>query len=353
MEAITEPDWNTVGILGAARGGALATDGEAIGTEHLLAGITTSKGAAREALANEGATQTALLAVLRDRMGRDDAWSGADDAEGSVGAQDVLGEHGDRGGRLTGAAARALTAAMGQAQREGAAKFSADHLLRALLEEDNRAVETLGVCGISPQVVGDRLDGGTGGTGSQEDGLAPLLYATRDVLLGRSPYRHLSFWKRWLVKSAGTNLASKPAWWVGMETYEQARRRGDKVVGTEHVLLAILATHEVALRYPHLAGESAPTPDTRYTGGERLARLGIDYASVHSALTSDRVRLTADARTVAQYIDEAVGPSAMGSAGSGSESTADPGTGPLVEILLSEETRARQLIDALTATPGD
>lgn len=295
MEAITEPDWNTVGILGAARGGALATDGEAIGTEHLLAGISTSRGAARQALADEGATQTALLAVLRDRRGRDDAWSGADDAEGSVGAQDVLGEHGDRGGRLTGAAARALTAAMGQAQREGAAKFSADHLLRALLEEDNRAVETLGVCGISPQVVGDRLDGGTGGTGgtggaggtgSQEDGLAPLLHATRDVLLGRSHYRHLSFWRRWLVKSAGVNLASKPAWWVGMETYEQARRRGDKAVGTEHVLLAILATHEVALRYPHLAGERAPTPDTRYTGGERLARLGIDYASAHWPVTA-------------------------------------------------------------------
>lgn len=43
----------------------------------------------------------------------------------------------------------------------------------------------------------------------------------------------------------------------------------------------------------------------------------------------------------------------MGSAGSGSESTADQGTGPLVEILLSEETRARQLVDALTAASGD
>ncbi|WP_327191527.1 hypothetical protein [Streptomyces xinghaiensis] len=43
----------------------------------------------------------------------------------------------------------------------------------------------------------------------------------------------------------------------------------------------------------------------------------------------------------------------MRPAGSGSGSTADPGTGPLVEILLKEETRARQLIDALaTATGG-
>ncbi|MPY62313.1 hypothetical protein FNH08_35765 [Streptomyces spongiae] len=352
MEAIKEPDWNTVGILGAARG-AKSNDGAAIGTEHLLAGITTAKGPAREALAHEGATKTALLAVLRDRKDRDGAWSGADDAEGSVAAQDVLGEDGERDGRLTGAAARALTAAMGQAQREGAAKFGAVHLLRALLEEDNRAVELLGVCGISPQAVLVRLDGGSGGSGGEEEGLNPLLHATRDVLLGRSSYRHMSFWKRWLIKKAGINLASKPAWWVGLETYEQARRLGDSAVGTEHVLLAILATHEVALRYPHLAGESAPVPDTRYTGGERLARLGLDYASVHSALTSERVRLTADVRPAKQYIDEAASPSTVSSADSDGESIADPGTGPLVETLLGEETRARQLINALTATPGD
>ncbi|MFF3380878.1 Clp protease N-terminal domain-containing protein [Streptomyces sp. NPDC002680] len=374
VEAIIEPDWKTVGILGAARGGALATDGAAIGTEHLLAAITTTKGPAREALADEGATQTALLAVIRGRMGRDDAWRGTDGVEGSVGAQDVLGEDGDRRDRFTGAAAGALTAAMGQARREGAAKFGAVHLLRALLEEDtstedsrteenraveNRAVELLGVCGISPQAVRDRLDGGTGGTGGtgvaggREDGLAPQLHATRDVLLGRAPYRHLTFWKRWLVKSAGTNLASKPAWWAAMETYEQAHRLGNRTVGTEHVLLAVLATHEVALRYPHLARENAPAPDTRYAGGERLARLGIDYASVYSALTGERVPLTADARPVQQYLDEATGPSAVSTADSGGESPADPGTGPLVELLLSEGTRARQLVDALAATPGD
>jgi hypothetical protein len=345
MEAIKEPDWGIVGVLGAAKG-AKATAGAAIGTEHLLAGITTAKGAAREALANEGATKVALLAVLRDRLDRDGAWSGADDVEGSVAQQDVLGEDGDRGARLTGAAARALTAAMGQAQREGAAKFGAVHLLRGLLEEDNRAVELLGVCGVSPQAVLVRLDGGTG---SQGDDLSPLLHATPDVLLGRGHYRQGPFWQRWLLKSAGANWASRPAWWVKTETYEQARRLGNGVVGTEHILLAVLATHEVALQYP---GEGAPAPDTRYAGGERLARLGVDYASVHSALTSDRVRLTADTRPVRQYLDAAAGPSAVKSADSGSGAMADPGTGPLVEILLREETRARQLIDALTTAPG-
>ncbi|GAA3831715.1 Clp protease N-terminal domain-containing protein [Streptomyces phyllanthi] len=342
MEAIKSPDWNIVGILGAARG-AQAGAGGAIGTEHLLAGITTAKGPAREALVEEGATKTALLAVLRDRMDRNDAWSAGDDAEGSVASKDVLGDDGDRHTHFTGAAARALTAAMGHARREDAAKFGAGHLLRGLLEEDNRAVELLGACGISPQAVHARLDGGSG---SQEDRLNPLLHATRDVLLGRDHYRRMPFWMRWMTRFSGVNWASLPAGWVRLETYEQARRLGDGVVGTEHVLLAILATHEVALQYPHLSGEGAPGQDTRYAGGEQLARLGVDYASVHRVLTAgDRVHLTADARPVEQYVDEAAGPNLV--------STADPGTGPLVEALLREETRARQLLDALIGTPGN
>ncbi|WP_416977181.1 Clp protease N-terminal domain-containing protein [Streptomyces sp. T028] len=342
MEAIKSPDWNMVGILGAARGAQSGAEGP-IGTEHLLAAVTTAKGPAREALLDEGVTKTAVLAVLRDRMDRNDAWSAGDDAEGSVASKDVLGDDGDRRTHFTGAAARALTAAMGHARREDAAKFGAEHLLRGLLEEDNRAVELLGACGISPQAVHARLDGGSG---SQEDGLNPLLHATRDVLLGRSHYRRMPFWMRWLVRSSGVNWAALPAGWVRLETHEQARRLGRGVVGTEHVLLAILATHEVALRYPHLLGEGAPDQDTRYAGGERLARLGIDYASVHRVLTAgDRVALAADARPVEEYVDEAAGLNLV--------PTADPGTGPLVEALLSEETRARQLIDALTGTSGD
>ncbi|MGX1560977.1 Clp protease N-terminal domain-containing protein [Streptomyces sp. NPDC055506] len=349
MEAIKEPDWNIIGILGAARGARGSAEGPT-GTEHLLAGITTAKGPARKALDDEGATKTALMAVLRDRMDRDGAWSDADDAEGSVAAQDVLGDDGDRD-RLTGAAARALTAAMKRAQREDAAKFTAVHLLRALLEEDNRAVELLGACRVSPQAVRARLDGGAGGR--QDDGLAPLLHSTRDVLLGRSHYRHMPFLQRWVLKFCGINWASTPAFWVSRETYDQARRLGNREVGTEHVLLAVLATHEVALRYPHLATASTPSPDTRYAGGERLARLGLDYASVHHALTGDRVLLTADARPAKQYLDEATRPRAVRSADSGNPSTNDRGTGPLIETLLREKTRARQLVDALTTASGD
>ncbi|MFI2290323.1 Clp protease N-terminal domain-containing protein [Streptomyces niveus] len=335
MEAITSPDWNIVGILGAARGA--RGDAEApIGTEHLLAGITTTRGPAREALADVGATKIALLTVLRNRKDDDGAWSAADDAEASVASEDVLGEDGDRRTHYTGAAARALTAAMGDARRKDAAKFGADDLLRGLLEEENRAVELLAVCGITPQAVRARLDGGPG---SREDALDPLLHATRDVLLGRGQYRRVSFWMRWMIKLSGVNWASLPAGWVRQETYEQARRLGDGTVGTEHVLLAILATHEVALQHPHLSGE------TQYAGGERLAALGIDYASAHHALTSpDLARLRPDPRPAEQYVNE---PPTLNL-----DPTTDPGTGPLLEALLSEETRARQLVETLTTSGG-
>ncbi|MFD0431398.1 hypothetical protein ACFQ60_41605 [Streptomyces zhihengii] len=42
MTAIKEPAWNVVGILGAARGARASADGP-IGSEHLLAGITTAR----------------------------------------------------------------------------------------------------------------------------------------------------------------------------------------------------------------------------------------------------------------------------------------------------------------------
>ncbi|MER8235235.1 Clp protease N-terminal domain-containing protein [Streptomyces sp. NPDC094049] len=391
MAATTSPDWNTVGILGAARGARSSTGGP-IGSEHLLAGITSAKGAAREALGAEGATKVALLAVLRDRMDRDGAWRSDDDAEHVVTEQDVLGAEGERRTRYTGAAARALTAAMEQARREDVKKFGAAHLLRGLLEGDNRAVEALCACGIAPGAVLARLDDGTGRTGttggpsapsttgttrtasapgtpgsiqdisgtgtadSRADGLDPLLHATRDVLLGHDHYRRAPFWTRWLLKVGGVNWASQPASWVRMETYEQARRLGGGTAGTEHVLLAVLATHEVALRYPHLAGERSPGHGSPYAGGERLVRLGVDYASVHRALTSGRPRLTSDARPVEQYLGGALGPDPKRTPGaaarSGGEQPADPGTGPLVEALLAEETRARQLVDALSSPPG-
>ncbi|MBT3155496.1 hypothetical protein HTV45_32440 [Streptomyces sp. CHD11] len=364
MEPIKEPDWTIVGILGSARGAAGASSGEAIGTDHLLAGITASKGAARQALADAGATKIAVAALLRDARETGVPREDADDAGETVASRDLLGEDGDRHTRFTGAAARALTSAMEQARREDAKKFGAVHLLRALLEEDleedtekdtgdgtrepHRAVVLLADCGVTPGTVLSLLDGDAP---APEDDLDSLLHPTRDALLGRVHYRHKTLWKRWLLKRIGVNWASRPAWWISMETPEQARRLGHGTVGTEHILLAVLATHEVALHYPHMRDESAPTPDTRYSGAERLARMGLDHATVHSALTTGRVPLTADARPAEQYLEEAASPDRPPTDAPAHAPTTDPGTGPLVDLLLKEETRARQLIDALAPTP--
>lgn len=355
-EPVREPDWTVVGILGSARGAAGASRGEAIGTDHLLAGITASKGAACQALADAGATRTAVAALLRDARERGVTREGADDADATVASTDILGDDGSRHTRFTGAAARALTSAMQRARREEAKKFGAVHLLRALLEEDpgdgtgerNRAVVLLAAAGVSPRTVLTLLDGDTP---HPENDLDPLLHPTRDVLLGRSHYRHKALWKRWLLKRVGVNWASRPAWWVSMETHEQARRLGHDAAGTEHILLAVLATHEVVLRYPHMRDESAPTPDTRYAGAERLARMGLDHATVHSALTTGRVPLTADARPAEQYLDEAASPGKPPTDAPPDAPTTDPGTAPLVDLLMKEDTRARQLIEALATTP--
>ncbi|MCF2435465.1 hypothetical protein LV779_15940 [Streptomyces thinghirensis] len=55
--------------------------------------------------------------------------------------------------------------------------------------------------------------------------------------------------------------------------------------------------------------------------------------------------MTADARLVEQYVGASVVPNL--------ESTADLGTGPSVEALLSDDTRARQLTEAPTGTTGN
>lgn len=348
MEAIKEPDWNTVGILGAAGGAAQASTGSAIGTDHLLAGITSAKGPARTALADAGATRTVVAALLRNAADRGVTWTGDDDEEGSVAARDVVGEDGGRNTRFTGAAAKALTAAMEQARREDAKKFTAVHLLRALLDQapqtdpdtTNRATGLLHACGASPLTVLSLLDGGPG---PGEDDLDPLLHPTRDILLGRAHYRPKVLWKRWLLKRMGVNWASRPAWWVSMETPEQAHRLGHDTVGTEHILLAILATHEVAHRYPHMTDPAAPTPDPRFTAGEHLAGLGLDHATVHHALTTAHIPLPPDPHPTDHYLDETTPTS--------TSTTADPGTGPLLDALLKEKTRARHLIETLTATP--
>ncbi len=337
-----EPDWTTVGVLGAARAGRPSPEAP-MGTENLLAGISTAKGPAREALTEEGATRGAVGAVLRTQLNGGEEWRSTDDAGVRVESTDILGEDGDKGLYFTGDAARALRAAIEAARAEGAGKLSAVHLLRALLDGgENRAAELLGACGTSPQAVLTRLDGDAG---ERDDGLPPALHPTREILLGRAQYGRMTFWKRWITKAFSLNWAAMPVGWIRYETEEQARRLGHRTVGTEHVLLAVLATHEVVTRYPHFVEEPEPALSVRYSGGERLATAGVGYVAVHDALSEDGPGLSTDPRPFERYFKdvERGGPPAEGEDAPAEAQS----SGPLVEALLAEETRARQLLRRL------
>ncbi|MGV9311777.1 Clp protease N-terminal domain-containing protein [Streptomyces sp. NPDC003691] len=322
--------WRVTGILGAAWG---ATDTDIIGTEHLLAGITDSKGPARDALAAEGVTRTAVLAILRDRQGTPGAvpWTAGDGDAAPVSCRDVLGPDGEERRKLSERARLALETALelgtADARREptGIGKLLPEHLLRGLLRDgDDRCAEVLALCGTTAAAVLARLDGEEPPE-PPADGLDPLLRPTRDLLLGRRGYP-MVFWRRWLV--SGVNWAASPTAWVLRETYEQARVLGHRRIGTEHVLLAVLATHEVARAHPHLAREGASGAGNRYRGGDRLAAMGLGYATVRKALAT-APELGADPRPAAELLDGV---------------RQDDGTGPLVEALLQDGTRAGRLI---------
>lgn len=321
-----EPDWHALGGPG---------DGP-LGTEHLLVAVAGETGPAGAALAAAGAGADTLRALVRERKGR---WT-ADDGPAAVPDREAPGAVGADGRPLSGAAARALAVATERARRDGEPACTAAHLLRALLADGNagrgagsdgnagnagrggangagpdrtRAAELLRAAGVAPQAVLDRLDGAV----RQSGDLDPLLHPTRETLLARRGHR-APRWKRLLRPGP-----SGPAAWIRPEADAQAERLGRRTPGTEHVLLALLAVHEVACHEPGLAAEDG--------AGELLAGLGLDYVRAHAALDSGGVTLPADPRAVEAYLTEVAG----------------QGTDRLVRALLEEDTRARRLVEAL------
>lgn len=165
---------------------------------------------------------------------------------------------------------------------------------------------------------GGEGEGGAGGADAPEGGPAALLRPTREALAARRA-RRLPRWKRLLQPGAAGRTA-----WIRLEADAQAERLGRRTPGTEHVLLALLALHEVARQEP----ESVPEADA----GELLAGLGVDYARAHAALDAGEVTLPADPRSVEAYL---------------SGGAADGGAETLLRVLLAEDTRARRLAEAL------
>lgn len=351
-----EPDWNTAGVLGAARGANGADEAAPIGTQHLLAGVCSAKGRAREALDAVGVTRSAAIAVLRRKRETETVWHGDEGTGPSVAATAVLGDDGSKRDRYTPAAAAALRSAMRLARDDGADKLTAEHLLRALLAgDDTGAAELLTLCGSSPQAVRDQL----AGVAPAGDGLDPLLHPTREILLGRARYQRIGLRKRLIARLAGVQWADLPVDWVRHEAGEQAHRLGDRTVRTEHLLLAALAVREVTAAYPHMVNTPDGAETGPYAGGAELTERGITYTVLHEALRRGTAELPADPRSADDFVAEAVAlhrPRADGKRGREAAAAAQAplrSTGPLVATLLAEPTRARALVEEATAERTD
>ncbi|MEE1788546.1 Clp protease N-terminal domain-containing protein [Streptomyces sp. SP17BM10] len=302
METTLEPDRRALDVLDAAR----QVSGGRLGTEHLLAAVAATGGAAARALTAAGAPAPALHAALRERRPQ---WT-ADD-----------GGLADAARRISTAADRALATAMDHARDDHAPRFTAEHVLRAVLADPgNRAVELLARCGVAPAAVLAHLD-----APAARDGLHPLLRPTRDALLAHRADRQPR-WKRMLTRQAAAGAALAA---VRRETDAQADRLGRRSPGTEHVLLAVLALHEVA-RHQRESREGDVEDDE---GSALAARLGLDHARARAALADGRVPLPADPRSVEAYLAGA------------------HDTDGLLRTLLREDTRARRLAETLGADP--
>ena len=312
-------------VLARARAAAGSSPGGQVGTEHLLAFIAT-RGPAAAALDAVDVTAPVVHTVI---MNRRDDWVSADDAEPEPKPPAEL--TGARGGSVafTPAAGAAIGRTISSAAAAGKASYSPTDILLALLDDPaSRATELLHTCGVDipglrsalgtdrPLPVGDRLD--------------IELRRTRDFLIGRLRYRGRGMVDRLLsaVVRIRINYGAVPVMWAVLEADEQAGQRGRRRPGTDDLLLAMLATHEVAQRYPHLSG---PAHD-RYDGGQRLAAAGTSYR---------------DARRVAQNSDLGADPRPLRDpAPRGENFPQDTGT-LLRNLLVDQDNRATRLLAAL------
>jgi hypothetical protein len=197
---------------------------------------------------------------------------------------------------------RAARAALWRASTEAAAagrtEFNTDDLMTALLAETNRAVELLENCGIDRDELLRHLSSGSPVTGP--DSLDQNLRRTRDFLLGRISYQ-ASGPSGWLadrfLRLLDVNYATAPAAWITVECGDQARRLGHRPPDTAHILLALLATHEVAQRYPHLVDD-----DRLYAGARVLAQYGITYRAAREVATQTWGRPGRDTKSARTYL---------------------------------------------------
>jgi Clp amino terminal domain, pathogenicity island component len=254
-----------------------AAPGRMVGTEHLLVGLTASA-ATVPVLTAAGITKPVVIAVLRKHDGR---WQHDDGDTGEWPLGELLRYPARKPMAYTGAARAALHRALAIATEQGDAALDPGHLLSGLLETGgNRATELLHACGVDGRLL------------PKQDSIAPELRPTRDTLLGigRAPSRLLALFS--------VNLAELPVLWVESDARDQARRLGARRPGTEHLVLAILATHETVQHYPHMLPDDT---QGRYAGGRVLAAAGLKYRAARDAVEHSADRLGSDARKPSCY----------------------------------------------------
>ena len=269
--------------LQGAYGAAVRTG--SVGTEHLLLGVARSSGG--RLLEEFGVTGVTVAEILRQA-----GWTATDEAApgddtGPLGDLEWFGAKQRKPMNYTGAARAALHRAIASATAAGGAggtaeraEFGADDLLDALLAAPNRATEALDRSGVDPRKVRDRL---AGGPAPEAAPVPPDLRPTLDHLLGLSTYRTGSFGgrmaMRFLLAVAG-NLARTPGPWADLEARDQAGRLGHRKPATAHLVLALLAMHEVTSLRPHLVAGVTE----KYAGARALADTGATYAAARGAL---------------------------------------------------------------------
>jgi hypothetical protein len=313
-------------VLATAYG---AAGGDRVGTEHLLLALTGRSGrTASAALDAAEVTRTVVVGMLQ---ARGDAWRSADATEpdpagAPLGRAEWYVEP-RKPMNYRPAARRAMQHATATARAAGrSAPGPEDILLGLLADERNRAVELLGACGVDLPTLRWAVE--TGRPRVVPDRVEPELRPTRDRLLGRRPFRAQGLYARlFQLLPIHVNYAAAPVLWARLEAKELARELGRRRVGSEHLLLAFLAVHELAERYPHLLGEAGG----RYAHGDP-ALAGLHYHQVRAAVLDRGAELGSDRLSVADYTK-----------GDGRPQE----SGPVLRALLTGDSRAARLVAAL------
>lgn len=269
-----------------------------VSTDGLLVGAAGSS-AAGGLFDSVELTPSVVRFVSRHRQGH---WV-SDDAAGvgPHGPDELLMVPGGEPAPFTPAAAEAMRRAAEAARLSRRATCSpVDVALSLLSDPANRAVEMVACCGLDVADLQRVLESGAPSVASSLD---PDLQRARDVLLGRTQYARRPGWRGLLTWSAlpgRSSYALQPTLWAWLEARAQATADGRDEPGTHDLLLAVLVTHEVAVRYPHLSGSAVEL----YAGARQLATQlatgGIGYAE--AAATARRTDLGVDPRPQRAYV---------------------------------------------------